>query len=216
MGRILVVEDDDSIQAVIRYHLENAGHEGVFVGDVEAAWQALVVQKPDAAVVDIRLPGPDGWTLIDKMRSDPRFSSMPTVVLTGLLDPQTVERAHNLGCDYLSKPFAASALINKIKMLRETVPAGGAMSGPQHVSLVPVGVVILLDNYQIEGKVHVAPEIARFSEAWQSLMSDSRSFFPVTAVRIVTIAGHIVASTAFAAINKNDVRAVYPMDIPPE
>jgi DNA-binding response OmpR family regulator len=218
MPKILVVEDQQSVVAIVRYHLESAGMEGFFAADVQDGWRLLTAEAPDAAVIDIGLPGADGWTLIEKLRGDDRFESLPVVVLTGLIEPEIVRRAGSLGCEYLSKPFAASALLGKIRdglAPRPAAPSSEPRVDPNKVELVVVGVVMLLDHYQVEGKVHLPPELARFSDAWESLLRDNRDFVPVTDVRVSLRDGHtVVASPSFMEIRKTDVRAVFPQDAP--
>lgn len=218
MPKILVVEDQQSVVAIVRYHLESAGMEGFFASDVQDGWRLLTAEGPDAAVVDIGLPGADGWTLIEKLRADDRFARLPVIVLTGLIEPEVVRRAESLHCEYLSKPFAASALLGKIR--DRLSPAASAArpeprTDPNKVELVVVGVVMLLDHYQVEGKVHLAPELARFSDAWESLIRDNRDYVPVTDVRVSLRDGHtIVAQPSFIEVRKTDVRAVFPQDAP--
>ena len=174
--------------------------------------------------LDYRLPGVDGWSLIERIRSDGRYHELPIVVLTGLLEPEIVERANSLGCEYLSKPFAATALLTKIRNLLSLSGSDGApgaltrRSAPDSkTELVAVGVVLLLDSYQVEGIVYLPPELARFSDAWESLMRDQRSFFPITAATVFAAgAGHPFASPAFLEVRKQDVRAVFPKDVQPE
>ena len=191
MPKVLVVEDEPSIVTIVRYHLESAGFDSFFAGDASEGWRLLVGESPDAAVIDIRLPGVDGWSLIERIRSDGRYHELPIVVLTGLLEPEIVERANSLGCEYLSKPFAATALLTKIRNLLSLSGSDGApgaltrRSAPDSkTELVAVGVVLLLDSYQVEGIVYLPPELARFSDAWESLMRDQRSFFPITAATV--------------------------------
>ena len=216
MPKILVVEDQQSVVAIVRYHLESAGMEGIFASDVQDGWRLLTTERPDAAVVDIGLPGADGWTLIDKLRSDERFSRLPVIILTGLIEPEVVRRAASLDCEYLSKPFAASALLGKIRNGMEPRAAAPVpRQDPNKVELVVVGVIMLLDHYQVEGKVHLPPELARFSDAWESLIRDNRDYVPVTDVRVTLRDGHsVVASPPFMEIRKADVRAVFPQDAP--
>ncbi|MFN2588375.1 MAG: response regulator [Actinomycetota bacterium] len=220
MPKILVVEDQQSVVAIVRYHLESAGMEGVFAPDVQGGWRLLTTEAPDAAVIDIGLPGPDGWTLIEKLRADGRFTSLPVVVLTGLIDPEVVRRASDLHCDYLSKPFAASALLAKLRDRMDgsavAVPARPEpRQDPNKVELVVVGVVMLFDHYQVEGKVHLPPELSRFSDAWESVIRDNRDYLPVTDVRVTLRDGHtVVASPPFMEVRKGDVRAVFPQDSP--
>lgn len=218
MPKILVVEDQQSVVAIVRYHLESAGMEGLFASDVQDGWRLLTAESPDAAVVDIGLPGADGWTLIEKLRGDDRFARLPVVVLTGLIEPEVVRRAGRLGCEYLTKPFAASALLAKVRAGMERAGAPAPVETPQDpnkVELVVVGVVMLLDHYQVEGKVHLPPELARFSDAWESVFRDNRAYLPVTDVRVSLLDGHsVIASPSFLEIRKADVRAVFPQDAP--
>lgn len=227
MAKVLVVEDQPSVVAIVRYHLESAGFEGVFAGDVDEAWRHIVRESPDAAVLDIKLPGSDGWSLLEKIRSDGRYHRMPVVVLTGLLEPEIAERAQSLGAEYLSKPFAASALLSKIKGL---VGSNGSSSAqPQSpkpppaptgftpkIEMVSVGVVILVDGYRIEGQIYLPPELGRFSDAWESVIRDNREFVPVTDCRVVSADGSTTISTpSFVEVRKTHITAVFPMDITP-
>jgi DNA-binding response OmpR family regulator len=220
MAKILVVEDQPSVVSIIRYHLENEGHSGLFAEDVQEGWKTLVSEVPDAVVMDIRLPGAEGWSLIERIRNDGRYHDLPIVILTGLLEPEVVDRAAKLRCDYLSKPFAASALLTKIRnaiKAREVAgpsqpPPPASAQGASQVQMVAVSVVILLDSYRIEGIVHLPPEIVRFSDAWESIVRDPRSFFPVTDARITTDGQQVVASPSFLEVRKADVRAVFPKE----
>jgi CheY-like chemotaxis protein len=220
MARVLVVEHEPTIVTVVRYHLENAGFDGLYAGDVPEAWRLLVSEQPDIVVADVALPGEDGWSLVGRMREDGRFRSQPAIVLGPVSSSGATEKASALGCDYLSKPFAATALVSKIRHLialanpEGLIPERDRDGDILRVELVAIGVVMLLRNYRIEGKVYLAPELARFSDAWESVMRDQRSFVPVTDAEISTREGHEpMASTAFIEVRKSDVEAVYPMDV---
>lgn len=234
MAKILIVEDQPSVATVVQYHVEQAGFETIHAGDVEDAWQKLVTEVPEAAVVDIKLPGPDGWTFIERVRGDGRFSKLPIVVLTGLLEADVVTKAESLGCGYLSKPFAASALVSKIESQvkgvmpkaptldemasgtaqRTETPAPAAPSGPTtRVDLVSLRVVMLLQGYQVEGNVHLPPELGRFSDAWEALLKDQRQFLPMTDVLITVHGGpKAVAKASFLEIRKSDVQGIFPKE----
>jgi CheY-like chemotaxis protein len=222
MPRVLVVEDEPSIVTIVRYHLESAGFEGLFAGDAEEAWRLVVTEHPDVAIVDIVLPGSDGWSLIEQVRGDARYADLPIVVLTGLLEPDITERAESLRCEYLSKPFAATALLGRIQHLLASATAGGAgpapaPSPPAKAPPVALAVNLLLDDYQVEGTVYLAPDLARFSDAWESLMGDPRAFFPVTSATVYPSGGgHPIAQPAFMEVRKSNVRAVFPKDVQPE
>jgi CheY-like chemotaxis protein len=219
MPKVLVVEDQPSTVAILRYHLESAGFDEVVAGDIQEGWRLLTSEFPDAAVVDIRLPSEDGWTLIRRVRADARFADLPIVVLTGSVEPETMDLAKSLRCDYLAKPFAASALVAKVRALVEERQKRFAVPPPppspsQRIQMVPVRVVLLLDAYRIEGTCYLPPELGRFSDAWESVMRDNRSYIPLTDARISSIDGEGVAAPAFTEVRKADVRAVFPSDQP--
>jgi CheY-like chemotaxis protein len=223
MTKVLVVEDQPSVMQIVRYHFENEGFQGVYAGDVEEAWRLLVSENPDAVVTDIALPTADGWTLIEKIRNDGRYHGTPIVVLTGLQEPEVAERAKLLHCAYLTKPFAATALLNKVKtMVKENSgtkrkAAPGIEMQSHQIDLVPVAVVLLLDRFAVEGTIYMPPELARFSDAWESIHRDPRSFFPVTHARVTSIdGGQLVAAPAFLEISKAEVYAVFPVDTTPQ
>lgn len=219
MPKVLVVEDQPSTVAILRYHLESAGFDEVVAGDVQEGWRLVTSEFPDAAVVDIRLPGEDGWALIRRIRSDGRFQDLPVIVLTGAVEPEVMDWAKSLRCDYLAKPFAASALVAKVRALIEdrqkriTVPPPPPEPA-QKIQMVPVRVVLLLDSYRVEGTCYLPPELGRFSDAWESVMRDNRSYIPLTDARITSPEGELVAAPAFAEVRKADVRAVFPSDRP--
>lgn len=220
MARVLVVEDEPSIVTVVRYHLENAGFDGLFASDASHGWRLMVSDVPDVAVVDIGLPTDDGWGLLEKMRGDDRFKDVPAIVLTGRSASEVGQRIADLKCEYMGKPFAATALLSRISHLIDgssRQPDGVApRSDSIRVELVSIGVVLLLDGYRIEGQVYLPPELGRFSDAWESVMRDHRHFVPVTDARVTTPDGsHAIAGPAFIEVRKEDVRAVFPMDVFP-
>lgn len=217
MSKILVVDDDQSIVTIVRYHLDSAGFQSVFADDANEGWRLLVTERPDVAVVDIKLPGEDGWSFIERIRADERFNGLPIVILTGLLGQEFVEKARELGCQYLGKPFAATALLGKIRTLLEETDNAQvdqkSSSSSHRIELAVVPVVLLLDAYRIEGHLHLPPELGRFSDAWESVMRDNREYVPVTDVNIRRLDGGEVVSSPFIEVRKADVRAVFPLDL---
>jgi CheY-like chemotaxis protein len=219
MTKVLVVEDQPNIMQIVRYHFESAGFEGAYATSAEDAWRLLVAEIPDAMVTDITLPGEDGWGLIKRVRADGRFHQLPIVILTGTMDDQGPSRAKELGCDYLTKPFAASALLNKVKAgLEESSEFRRRPTdtpGPSgQIKMVPVAVVMLMDHFQVEGTIYLPPELGRFSDAWESVVRDQRSYFPVTNARITK--GEQTIHAPFLEVRKSEVRAVFPHDVATE
>jgi EAL domain-containing protein (putative c-di-GMP-specific phosphodiesterase class I)/CheY-like chemotaxis protein len=120
-GRVLVVDDDQFVGATATRILERHGMRTVLVPSLREA-MAELSHATDVLVVDIGLPDGDGWDLIADVRAGVMHAHMPIVVMTGLLDSADVlNRAYDLKCEYLGKPFAPEALIAKIESARRMV-----------------------------------------------------------------------------------------------
>ncbi len=114
-GKTLVVEDDEAVASMLCYLLEEQGIGCVQTGNAEEAWRAVALEAPAAAVIDLRLPGKDGWWLLRKIRDEEASHRLPVVLITGFLDDQVVSRAAELGCECLGKPFTFTALTDKLR-----------------------------------------------------------------------------------------------------
>ena len=123
--RILTVEDDARIRSSLRLALED---EGYSVDEAETAESALDVferQRPDLALVDLMLPGMDGFELCRQIR---RTSDLPIVVVTARSDTHDVVAGLEAGADdYVTKPFQVKELTARIRALLRRVrsPEGG-------------------------------------------------------------------------------------------
>lgn len=107
---ILVVEDVPVIHDVIELSLRSFHAEYEFHTDGTAAVAWLDGNNPDLVVLDIALPGTDGWEIIKHMRADPRMSSIPVVVVTAH-GPGIEQEIMELGANaYVDKPFLPSTL----------------------------------------------------------------------------------------------------------
>lgn len=215
--KVLVVEDDSTTVQILRYHLAEAGFDCVAGGTVDEGWRILEADHPVLAIVDIRLPGAYGGKLLEMIRNDERFARMPVMVLTGLLDPEALEQAKRFGCEYMGKPFEPDELISKVRRLVSVEPVAPmpmlASEPDRYVKMAPVRVLLLTDSYQITGNIHVSPKQTRFSDAWETLMRDGRSFIPVTDARVSRADGsQVIASPTFMEVSKADVRGICPVD----
>lgn len=98
---------------------------------------------------------------------------------------------------------------------RATEPEPPApQSIPLPAELVRVGVVLLMDPYVVKGTVHLPPEVTRFSDAWETVLADRRTFIPITDAEIMQD-GKTVITTPFIHVRKSDVRAASPVEKPP-
>src|SRR3984893_7301825 len=138
MTRILIVEDERNLADGLRFNLEAAGYQVQAVETGVAALDALAKAEPefDVVVLDVMLPGKDGFTVMSEMRHGGNFT--PTLMLTARGHPDDVLNGFAAGADdYLTKPFELAILIARIRGLlrrREWLRASMNNIGANHVS----------------------------------------------------------------------------------
>lgn len=114
-ARILVVEDDTFVQAVVGDVLISHGHEVHTATDGATALAAAMIHPPDLVISDVMMPGMDGWALVRRVRSHPRLAFVPFIFLSSLSSLDDVLRGFRLGADdYLPKPFSPEALLERV------------------------------------------------------------------------------------------------------
>ena len=80
--RVLVVDDDKEVVRLMRAYLEQAGYEVLVAYDGDTAVHTLRREKPDLALLDLMLPGKDGWEITRLVRSDSALAHIPIIMLT--------------------------------------------------------------------------------------------------------------------------------------
>src|SRR5258706_8552588 len=134
MSRVLVVEDEAHLAQGLRFNLEAEGYSAEVVGDGEAATDRLLGKKEnfDASVLDIMLPGKDGFSVVSELRAARNY--VPVLMLTARSRPEDVLKGFAAGADdYLPKPFDLSILLARLQGLlrRSTWTRGGGTAGKQ-------------------------------------------------------------------------------------
>jgi len=111
--RVLIVEDDPDLLVVLRVNLTAIGVQPILAGDGRTAISRIEAERPDAVVLDVMLPGIDGWSVLEDLHAmgDP----VPIVVCSAKKDIQDMERARELGASgYVVKPFDIDRLIDAV------------------------------------------------------------------------------------------------------
>lgn len=114
--RVLLVDDEDQLRKVMRDLLERDGYQVFEASDGAKALEQVDVHAPDILVLDLNLPGLDGYSVITQLRSRTATENIPIIVLTAKGDEDNEVRVFELGADdFLSKPFRARALSARIQ-----------------------------------------------------------------------------------------------------
>jgi DNA-binding response OmpR family regulator len=144
MSRVLVVEDEEHLAQGLRFNLEAEGYSAEVVGDGETATERLLERNEnfDAVVLDIMLPGKDGFSVVSELRAARNY--VPVLMLTARGRPEDVLKGFASGADdYLPKPFDLEILLARLQgLLRrsqwvrttqaETQGGGTAVAGDGH------------------------------------------------------------------------------------
>ena len=145
---ILVIDDDRNILAIIELYLKKAGFSVATCTTGYEAMQMFRSTKPTLVVLDVMLPGPDGWSILHEIRQE---SATPVIMLTAKGETNDKVYGLEIGADdYITKPFEVKELLARVHaVIRRT-----SHVGPVDKKLVFDKLVINLDSYElvVDGK----------------------------------------------------------------
>jgi two-component system cell cycle response regulator DivK len=120
--RILAVDDQEDNRRILRDLLTSAGYEVIKATTGEDAVTTAETQVPDLILMDIQLPGIDGYEATRRIKANPRLRQIPLIVVTSYALSGDDAKAYSAGANaYVSKPFSPRALLAKV---REYLPSG--------------------------------------------------------------------------------------------
>jgi DNA-binding response OmpR family regulator len=116
MAKILVVDDEPDVVEIVRLRLEQDGHTILAAGDGRAGLQSAFENKPDLLILDVMMPGLDGFEVAYQMKNNPVTANTPIVMLTARADFGSIAKGWNLDVDnYVTKPFKLDELADTVK-----------------------------------------------------------------------------------------------------
>ena len=125
MARVLVIDDEAPIRLLCRVNLEAAGMEVREAQDGVAGLAAALEEPPDVILLDVMMPGMDGWQVLQALLGDERTREIPIVFLTARAEIRDQARGLELGgVDYVTKPFNPIDLAPLVEDLLERVSRG--------------------------------------------------------------------------------------------
>ena len=115
---ILIVEDDTDTAKIIQLRIEARGYKTAVARDGEEGWRMIQKEKPDLVILDVMLPGVDGYTIASMMKDDKKLSKIPIIMSTAKDSVGDVDKGFTAGVShYLIKPYDWDRLYKKIDAL---------------------------------------------------------------------------------------------------
>lgn len=121
---IYIVEDDPAIRELEQYALESSGYEVSGFESSEPFWQAMRAAAPELVILDVMLPGEDGFSILKKLRNTPSLRRMPILMVTAKSSELDTVRGLDCGADdYITKPFGIMEFLSRVRAaLRRSAP----------------------------------------------------------------------------------------------
>jgi DNA-binding response OmpR family regulator len=114
--RILLIEDEEDIAALIKLQAEISGYKLHVEVDGVNGFRAIEREKPDLVILDVMLPGQNGFDVCRKMKNSPDLKNIPVIILSAKREELDMMLGLELGADdYVAKPFSPKVLFSRIK-----------------------------------------------------------------------------------------------------
>ena len=115
--KIMIVDDEEDIRISVGQILEVSGYEVIKAEDGNDCLEKLLIETPDLVVLDIMMPGMNGWDVAAKIKENPKWSEIPIVFLTAKGDDMSIGMGGLASEDYVVKPFDIIDLKNRIEQV---------------------------------------------------------------------------------------------------
>ena len=155
LGRVLVVDDDKNICELLRLYLEKKGYGVILAHDGEEAVVKFNALKPDIILLDIMLPGIDGWQVCREIR---KKSNVPIIMITAKVETFDKVLGLELGADdYIVKPFDTKEVIARIKAVYRRVGQSSGEAEIKEVKYDKLSVNMTRYELRVNGQVLDTP-----------------------------------------------------------
>jgi diguanylate cyclase (GGDEF)-like protein len=117
-ARVVVAEDDEISATILVHRLEKEGLDVTRFDNGQQAYEAVLAETPDLVILDVKMPGLDGFEVLQRLRKSPRLVGTPVIMLTSMGQEADVVRGFRLGADdYILKPFSPTELSARVRRL---------------------------------------------------------------------------------------------------
>jgi CheY-like chemotaxis protein len=121
MTTVLVVDDEPDVRLLVRLAFERAGYEVIEAAGGEAALESLEASTPDCMLLDLRMPGLDGWAVLQRLQANGLIDQIPIVVQSAHARGFTEAEVLAAGARaFLAKPFSVASLLATVERALRT------------------------------------------------------------------------------------------------
>lgn len=116
MARILVIDDEDDVRLALAALLEDAGHSVLQAAEGSEGFALVLAHSPELVLLDIRMPGVDGFEILHQLKLDATTSDIPVIMVTDKGQQRDLAKARVLGArDYINKPWASGEVEMRVQ-----------------------------------------------------------------------------------------------------
>jgi two-component system phosphate regulon response regulator PhoB len=175
--RVLVVEDEPDIAALVAYQLTREGFRVETAGSGTQALDAIGREIPDLLILDRMLPGLSGDQVLERLKSEPATANLPVLVLTAKREQEHRIEGLELGADdYLTKPFSPRELVLRARAILRRVQEAGLSSGGRVLRAGPIRLDIGANQMSLDGvEVGLTPTEFRLLQALMERRGSTQS-----------------------------------------
>jgi DNA-binding response OmpR family regulator len=116
---VVVVDDDKDIREIVTFALTQNGFEVAVASNGAQLQRLLEARAPDLVLLDVMMPGQDGYQIFYRLRNDLQTRQIPVIIMTAHAEDIYARISHDLGAIHLTKPFHPLDLVEKVKSLLE-------------------------------------------------------------------------------------------------
>ena len=144
---IYIVEDDAAIRELEQYALQSSGYEVQSFETSEPFWQAMRAAEPELVILDVMLPGEDGFSILKKLRNTPALRRLPIIMVTAKSSELDTVRGLDCGADdYITKPFGIMEFLSRVRAALRRNPSGG---GKGENILTAADITLNVDSHEV-------------------------------------------------------------------
>lgn len=123
MGKLLLIVDDElEAQTLLRLMLVRAGFDVVVAASGQDALKQLEITQPDVVILDVMMPGMDGFTVCEKIRANEHTHDLPVIILSARNDIESRKRGEAVQATrYLTKPISPMSLVKQIQEIADSL-----------------------------------------------------------------------------------------------